>query len=255
MKKVVLVGGNGVIGHVLKEGLENEYEYEIYIMDKNIEKPSKHQIQVDATDYTDLVSKIPRDADVLINLLRIDVPGDLVDITKMNQAVDIHFKASYHLLNAAVELKIKKVIYSSSNHTTDYYEIDGYSTLNREINTDDYPYSRGLYGVLKLASENMGFAFSQKHDLSVINIRIGTVTKNEKSDLLKDDRLKRTLLTHQDTVNLYKCAIESDIPYGTYYGVSDNQDKPWSMEKTYKELSFESTCTTIDLINNKEIIK
>jgi hypothetical protein len=110
--------------------------------------------------------------------------------------------------------------------------------LNREINTCDYPLSRNLYGVLKLAAENIGFAFNHISDLSIINLRIGSVRKNEDLDLKDNDRFKRTILHKEDLVNLIECAITTTVKYGTYYAVSENSNKPWSIENTIQELIY-----------------
>lgn len=74
-----------------------------------------------------------------------------------------------------------KVVFASSNHVTDVYEKGGDSLLGRQINTNDYPQSKSLYGLLKLASENLGYLFSHQLDakVSVINLRIGTAAENE----------------------------------------------------------------------------
>ena len=162
---------------------------------------------------------------------------------------DIHFIASFYILRAAAELGIPKIVYASSNHTTDRYEKEGISTLGREININDYPYSRGLYGVLKLASENIGHIFSKKPGFpySIINLRIGSVLPNEMEAVRENDRLCHTLLSHADTVQLFDLALESTVKYGTYYGVSDNPDKPWATENAWKELGFISKENAIDV--------
>lgn len=43
-------------------------------------------------------------------------------------------------------------------------------------------------------------------------------------------RTKRTLLSHEDLFGMIKAAIETDVPFGTYYAVSENEGKPWSTE-------------------------
>jgi NAD+ dependent glucose-6-phosphate dehydrogenase len=161
---------------------------------------------------------------------------------------DVYFKASYNILQAAVELGIHKVVFASSNHVTDFYEKDGNSLLGREITIQDYPYSKGLYGILKLASENLGHMFAHQHQLSVINIRIGSVPKDEREALRKKPRLTKTLLSRPDTVGIFQAAIESGVRFGTYYGVSDNPGKPWSTDLTKSELGFTPVTNTKDLM-------
>lgn len=133
---------------------------------------------------------------------------------------------------------------------TDYYKSGGDSVLGREISVSDYPYSKGLYGILKLAGENIGHAFSEQYGLGVINLRIGSVRLNEKQEILADvDRYKKTWLSEADVVQIFEKAIEKDIRYGTYYAVSDNIGKPWDISNLESDLGFRS------LVNASDILK
>ncbi|WP_100406454.1 NAD-dependent epimerase/dehydratase family protein [Bacillus solitudinis] len=250
MKKVVIIGGAGTIGQILAKGLGNQYH--IVIMDKEIENSVNHssQIQVDATNFQDLVNHIPKDTGTIINLIKTDTNDAIEELETFDRMTDVFFKATYYILAAAKELRIPKVIFASSNHVTDFYEEDGKSLLDREITTNDYPKSKGLYGLLKLASEQAGFLFSLHSKLSVINIRIGSVPKDVTyEDVLENERLKKTLLSNTDVVDLFRLAIEAKVKFGTYYGVSDNPEKPWDMSNTKAELGFISTETTKDILN------
>ncbi|MFC4386747.1 NAD-dependent epimerase/dehydratase family protein [Gracilibacillus marinus] len=230
-KKVVIIGGAGTIGIKLYEGLHHLYSIQL------LDKLTHHHleiIQVDATNYEKLSQQIPQNTDVLINLLRIETTDAVEDIDTFHDMTEVFFKASYYILDIATKYQIPKVIFASSNHVTDYYEQNGYSTLKREIKTTDYPAPKGLYGVLKMASELTGFIFMLHHNLSVINIRIGSVPNEPKSN----DRLKRTILHEADLIQLFQKAIESDQQYGTYYGVSNNVDKPWDIANAIEELGY-----------------
>lgn len=250
-KKVTIIGGAGTIGSILVNGLSDTYEF--VILDK--EKPkysSRHEaIEVDATDYQALHKSIPKDSDAIINLLTIKSDNDLKDIDQFHKMTSIHFVSSFYIFHAAISLGIPKVVYASSNHTTDFYEENGISTLGREITTSDYPLSKGLYGVLKLASENIGHILTREkeNNLSVINLRIGSVQKDEFQAVQQKQRLHHTLLSHEDTVQLFDLALQSTIKYGTYYGVSDNPEKPWETEGLWTDLGFVSKVNSIDVLN------
>ncbi|BAC14050.1 hypothetical conserved protein [Oceanobacillus iheyensis HTE831] len=250
MRKVVLIGGSGTIGTILQRGLKQEFD--VYSLDVNVDENSANSKETDAKNFTELINNIPNGTDVLINLLSTGNVGRLVNISEMNDMVDVYFKASYNILKAAEELNIPKVVFASSNHVTDYYESEGKSKLGRSINVNDYPYSEGLYGVLKLAVENIGFAFSNQYGISVINLRIGSVKLNEETEIYKNlKRNRHTWLSEVDTITLFKEAIISDIGYGTFYGVSDNPNKPWCNDNAKEKLGFVSKMNSNDIIKNK----
>lgn len=236
-KKITIIGGAGTIGSILYKGLSDKYD--IVILDKKAPKQADEFIEVDATNPAKLLNCIPKDSDALINLLTIKTENDLKDVQEFQRMTNIHLLSSFFVMHAAISLGIPKVVYASSNHTTDSYEKDGFSTLGREITTSDFPSSHGLYGVLKFASEQLGYLMSKQSEmLSIINLRIGSVHPDEQKAVKEDNRLHRTLLSHEDTVQLFDLAIHSTVKYGTYYGVSDNPDKPWSVESAYRELGF-----------------
>ncbi len=237
LKKITIIGGSGTVGDILVEGLQHSYD--VLVLDKHIQNNTATNHYVDATNYDELLSTIPKDTDVIINLLRIDTAHAIEPVEVFDQMTDVFFKATYYIMLIAKEFRIPKVIFASSNHVTDYYEENGYSKLQREITTNDYPYSKGLYGVLKIASEQAGFIFSLDSDLSIINIRIGSVPAQNEQDALKEnDRLTRTLLSKKDLVELFSAAIEAKVNFGTYYGVSNNPDKPWDISNAIEELGY-----------------
>ncbi|MBU8700936.1 NAD(P)-dependent oxidoreductase [Bacillus sp. BS3(2021)] len=252
MKKVTIIGGNGTVGRVLAGGLAGEgYEVTVLDLKEPDEKPAVRFVRVDAADYNEVVKSIPLNTDAVINLLAVKPTGDLLDQREFEKMTDIFFKATYTILRAAAELGVPKVVFASSNHVTDVYEKNGDSLLGRKINTDDYPQSKSLYGLLKLASENLGYLFSHQSDakVSVINLRIGTAAENEQETLRAKPRSKKTLLSHPDLVQIFKAAIESVKTYGTYYAVSDNKGRPWSIDSAIRELGFKPKVSTSDILD------
>ncbi|MDT8859798.1 NAD(P)-dependent oxidoreductase [Alkalihalobacillus sp. MEB130] len=250
MKKIVIIGGAGTVGKQLVNGLR-KHHHEITVIDQHNIFQSKTEIdfiQADATNLQELMEKVPK-ADVLINLLNTETKHALEDVDTFEKMTSIFFKSTYYLLYTANQKNIQKVIFASTNHVTDCYEDEGKSILGREITVKDYPCSNSLYGVLKFASEQVGALFSKEERLSVINIRIGSVPKDvTKEEIEKNDRLKHTLLTDTDLIALFQAAIESDVIFGTYYGVSDNIGKPWDMENAKKELGYKSEENTSDIL-------
>jgi NAD+ dependent glucose-6-phosphate dehydrogenase len=243
MKSVVLIGGSGTVGTALTKAWKERYR--MTVLDMREPEEEVAFVRTDATCYEELLSNVPRETDVLLNLLQVPSSND---VSKLDKMTDVFFKASVYILEAAVKLAIPKVVFASSNHVTDFYELGGHSMLGREIKVSDYPLSRGIYGILKLASENAGHMYAHAHPLSVINIRIGTVPKLEQQALQKDERIHHTLLTREDLATLFAAAIETTSRYGTFYGVSDNPDKPWSMEEAYRVLDYASEVNSTDLL-------
>ncbi|WP_166246298.1 NAD-dependent epimerase/dehydratase family protein [Paenibacillus turpanensis] len=242
MKHIVLIGGSGTIGTILYHGLKNSYR--ITVLDLQEPKSEAPFIKTDASNLQQLSERLPADTDVIVNLLKIETSDR---IEQLDEMIDVYFKASCYILHTAAERGIPKVVFASSNHVTDIYEENGRSKLGRPIRVTDYPYSKGMYGTLKLASENVGRIISQQHGVSVMNLRIGSVPPDQEKALREDERLMHTLLTREDVVHLFQAAIESNLRFGTFYGVSSNPDKPWDTTNAEEQLGFRSVVNTSDL--------
>jgi NAD+ dependent glucose-6-phosphate dehydrogenase len=164
------------------------------------------------------------------------------------QMYNVYVLGSYNVLLVAKLRNIGRVVFASTNHVTGNYESNGYSKLGRPIDTSDYPSPDSTYGAMKACAELMGFVFSNECPVSVICLRIGTVNNDEMNFLASSDRVKRTLLSRVDTVNLFRAAIETNVRYGVYYGVSDNPDRPWVIGNAIRDLSYYPSVSTKDLL-------
>ena len=248
MKKITIIGGCGVIGRVLTKALSSEYD--IIIIDQT--SCEEDVILADAANEQKLYEAIPRETDVIMHLLNMDMTHDVMDHQEFANMNDIFWKSTYYMFRSAARLGIPKVIFASSNHVTDRYETDGRSLLGRQITTDDVPATKNVYGILKFASEQLGRLFHDQTGMSVINLRIGTVVTDEMEGLHTKKRTKRTLLSHEDLFSMIKAAIETDVPFGTYYAVSENEGKPWSTEKTKQELGYRPDVNTAEILKEND---
>ncbi|BBP91695.1 hypothetical protein BsIDN1_53130 [Bacillus safensis] len=138
-----------------------------------------------ANEQQNVYEAIPRDTDVILHLLNMDMTHDVMDHEEFAKMTDIFWRSTYYMFRSAARLGIRKVIFASSNHVTDRYEEDGRSLLGRQITTDDVPATKNVYGILKFASEQLGRLFHDQSGMSVINLRIGTVVTDEMTALHK----------------------------------------------------------------------
>lgn len=248
-KRIVIIGGAGVIGNIIIPPLSLKYEIVIFDITERQSGNNHEYRQVDISNYQQLRKNIPKNTDVLINLVALPEKPTLVDSAELKSMVNVYVIGSYNAFLAASQLNIKKVIFASSNHVTGYYEKDGKSILGKSITTSDYPMVDNVYGAMKLFAEQSGHLFSERYGMSVICLRIATVVEDEIGFLLSNERPRRTILSHVDTVNIFTSAIEADIKYGVYYAVSDNPENPWDIEKTIEELG------DFAQINSEQLLK
>ncbi len=252
IKKVLLLGGLGVIGRILEKGLADRYKLVLADRKSNNEVRADNYMQIDVTNFAQLMQRIPDDIDVIVNLTGLPEQNDIVSERDINLMTNLYIVGTYNIFLAAAYRRIPKVIYASTNHVTESYEVNGSSILGREIRPSDYPDTNSVYGAMKLCGEQFGHIFSRKHSLSVICLRIGTVRLDELDFLQEGQRATHTILSKLDTVGIFTSAIESDVEYGIYYAVSDNPGRPWSIKEAVAELSYRPRMNSEMIINQSK---
>ena len=126
---------------------------------------------------------------------------------------------------------IKKIIFASSNHVT-----GGYGYPSWYINEDFSIAPDSNYGLSKAVGEVIAKYYHVMHGISSICLRIGYVP--ESNNPHDNPKYSAIWLSHRDLVQLFEKALESNIDFGIFHGVSDNKDNWLSIELTKVELNY-----------------
>jgi nucleoside-diphosphate-sugar epimerase len=241
-RRVLITGSRGLIGSILRESLAAEYEV------SGIDYRRRGPLRVrrdDMTRFGSVASRF-RDQDVVIDLAadpRVSTPWESVYRNNL--------RATYNAYEASRLAGVRRVVFASSNHVTGLYERDDpYAAIvaGRYAGLDPHTVPRitskhdarpdSFYGVGKAFGEALGRLYAEKHGLSVICVRIGTVSR---ADRPSDPRDFATLLTHADLVRLARSAIEApdDLRFAVVYGVSANTWRFWDVEEARSLLGYE----------------
>ena len=155
---------------------------------------------------------------------------------------------------------VKRFIFGSSGATQMGYEREEPVLSMVEARYDDIPDPPGrvyvdsparpdrMYGVAKVAGEVMGRYYSETHGMSVICIKLGRVTAENKPD---DPRSASVYLSHHDAAQIVWRCVEApaDVRYDIVYGVSDNKTRGSETWNTRPTLS--ATCRRTERSGNK----
>jgi len=246
-KTILILGAGGVVGSLLRDNLSGDYR--VLASDISDRKPLPAGfLDIDIRDFDGLLAAIPEGVDVLVNLTALPPMPPLVEPRDLRVMSAVYVQGAYNVFAAASRCGIPRVIYASSNHVTGGLEVEGVSMLDRSISIGDPPKPSSAYGAMKCCGESFGELFAVERDLSVISLRLGTVPKNEAGLLKRAPRGGRTLLSHKDTVGLFRAAIETDLHYGVFYGVSDNPERPWEIADAIRKLGFRPQENSADLL-------
>ena len=165
------------------------------------------------------------------------VTSDTADWVAIEQT---NIRGTYNVFSLARQCGIRKVLFASSNHVTGGYEALGIGNQSYEpplvTITPEMPIRPdSLYAVSKVTGEILGSYFS-RHGVPIICLRIGSVT--DRDDPVENPRLRSTWLSHRDLCHLFDCCLTADVPYGIYYGVSNNTQRFWDISNAERELEY-----------------
>jgi nucleoside-diphosphate-sugar epimerase len=240
--RVVLVTGmSGLIGRALRSRLEGRYSL------RALNRGPVEGVPCRRADIGDLEAIAPafEGVDTVVHLA--------ADATSPSPPWDsvLHnnITGTYNVYEAARRAKVKRVVFASSGATVSGIEKDKpYSDLAAgryeglttwPMLTHLSPVRPGtLYGVSKVWGEVLGRQFSDADGLSVLCVRIGRVTAEDRPMLPREFT---AWCSQRDIVNLLERCIEApeSLRYDIFFGNSRNKWSYRDLEHTRTMLGWE----------------
>ena len=172
-KKVVVIGGAGLIGSHLVEQLTRSDVKEIVIYD-NFVRGRENNLAVAARDprtktydvggdilQSDILERALEGADGVFHLAALWL---LQCHEFPRSAFDVNIRGTFNVLEACVAKSVKRLVYSSSASV--------YGDAVIEPMTEEHPFNnKNFYGATKIAGEAMARAFHHRYGLGVVGLR------------------------------------------------------------------------------------
>lgn len=240
-KRLLITGAAGRIGKALAEHLGGRYRLRL-LYHRTV--PEAHQAAVERSRQLGSPAPIERTPHEVIT-------GSVGDLAAMERACagmdavahmaadprvqapweDIlaaNIAGTYAVYEGAHRSGARKVVFASSNHATGFYEKSQvYTTPVMPVRPDSY------YGVSKCFGEALGRYYVDAFGMSVICLRIGSFQPRPRGE-----RQLATWISHRDTAQLVWRGIETDVPFGVYYGISGNTRAYWDIGNARAELGY-----------------
>lgn len=172
-KKVLVTGGAGFVGSHTIDLLIKEYGFDqsgtIVVVDNFLRGRSQNldwalnngRVEFVEGDIRDkkLMDELIQDVDLVIHLAALRITRC---VEEPRHALEVMVDATFNLLEAAVNAKVKKVVAASSASV--YGLADSFPTLET-----DHPYSnRTLYGAFKVLNEGLLRSFNEMYGLNYV---------------------------------------------------------------------------------------
>jgi len=239
-KKILVIGGAGLIGsHVveelLKEDLEKVIVYDNFCRgtDENLAEalkdPRCHIYEIGGDILaSDILNDAMKDVDGVIHLAALWL---LQCYEYPRAAFDVNIQGTFNVLEACVANNVQRLVYSSSASV--------YGDAVEEPMTEEHPYNNWtFYGATKIAGEHMFKAFHKRYNLNGVGLRymnvygprqdykgtyIAVMMKildnidNGLSPVVYGDGSQAyDFIYVSDTAQANVCALKSDVPFGFY---------------------------------------
>lgn len=214
--RVAVTGAGGRIGQIIRSTLSNRIG-ELRLLDRSRQLSASHDresvVQADVGDLRALEVAF-RGTDCVVHLAGVPQPDDWEDVLATN------IVGTRNVFEAARHEGVAKVIFASSHHAFGFHARTELLTDAAEYRPDTY------YGLSKCFGELLGRMYSDKYDMRVAALRIGTLTDEDRP---LDERHIATWISKRDMAQLIELCISSDeYRYLPVYAVSANTRRYWS---------------------------
>ena len=230
-RTVLITGACGNIGRKLRAAW-NEL-YDLVLIDKNAPEDDPEIIEADLTTLDDDWITYFHGVDTVVHLA-----ANPDDGAPWDELIGPNLDALSNVFHAAALAGAERLIFASSNHVMGGYKDHDDGPITVELP----PMPDGPYGVTKLVGERLGQSLSRAFDLTFIALRLGWIQSgNNRAETLPDDWSRKLWLSNADLIQLFDCAVETEIEDRTFVvlnGMSRNHGMRWDLSETAELLGY-----------------
>ena len=245
MTRIAITGAAGNVGRAVKDAFGDDQTVVLFTHSEHEDLDSQ---LLDVTDPEAVTEELD-DFDVVIHLAGASSPTADWDAVE-----SLNVEGTKHVLDAAVENDIDRVVYASSNHAVGSYNTsdddpESMRTGDVEPVGADAPVSPdSFYGVSKAAAEGLTRFYANTRDLEVVNLRIGWYMSED--DLEKEvDKsgdpgrarfARATWLSPRDCRAIHRQAATASLSsaHVTVNAISRNDDRYFSLIEAIRALDY-----------------
>lgn len=225
-RRILITGATGGIGLLLTARLRHDYEVIQQGRTPATDEQEHELRKADLEDYDD-VRPLMQGVDTVLHLA-----GSASPESDWQSVLSGNIVGLRNVLEAARDAGVRRVVFASSNHVMGMYDRHEHWPVYGHMT----PRPDSLYGVSKVFGETLGRFYHDEHGLEFIALRIGWTSADP---MQADEELLRAMwLSEDDTEEVFRRAIEAQVPYGVFYAVSDNPNRRWDMIDTMLALGY-----------------
>ena len=225
-ERILITGPGGRVGpHLLPLLRQN---YTLRLLDQ-IPLPLSSDdefIQANITD-TEAVQKACAGTKAIIHLAAISDEDDF-----RSKLLPVNIDGAYSVFEAARLAKVPKVIFTSTAQTVLHYGKGNWVTPEMPAR----PWT--IYACTKLFGEALARYYVDHHKMSVICIRLAWFQNYDSEQLRTRPDMLQEWCSPRDFAQLLHKAIQSNLDFGIFFGVSNNTGRYWDISNAQNLLGY-----------------
>ncbi len=209
--RVLITGAAGVLGSRVAERVAADAIHHIRVTDMLPVETKLECVRADLSDL-DQARRVCAGMDVVVHCAAIH-PWKTYTA---DQYLDWNIKGTHHLLQAAIEAGVGKVVYTSSIAAMGYAPVRPSEPPITEAHCPNAPVEN-LYGVTKLVGEHFCEMFRRNNGLTYIALRPPAFMPREMNDFRTGMNLLSTYMAADDVALGHYLAIHADVASGEVF--------------------------------------
>ena len=228
-QKILITGSKGTIGTVLLHSLQEDFE--IIQLDRETDANDTTEFSADIADPKSLEQAFKKigKVDCIVHLA-----ASASTETPWEEILRNNIIGTRNIYECARKFEVKKIIFASTTHLVAYEGYPQTSPFGRPIEVNDPPRPDSDYGASKGFGEMLARQYYDLYGIKTICIRIGSVSKDNKPI----EPYEKLWLSHNDVAQVFRKALETDIPFGIYFATSDNAEGIYDLTVTKQDLGY-----------------
>ena len=151
-----------------------------------------------------------------------------------SKLLPVNLAGAYNAFEAARQSGLKKFLFPSTGQTVLNYP------KGQRVTTDMLPRPSTVYACTKIFGEALARHYSDVHGMSCIVIRL-CYFRGYDDPLLRipGHDIQREWCSPRDLVQLIVKCIHTDLPFGIFFGISNNTERCWDISNAEELLGYE----------------
>ncbi len=239
-ERIVVTGPGGRVGPHLCPLLRQSYALRLVDREPLAVSADDEFVQLDIR-HTDSLTSAFQGARAVVHLAAISDEADF-----RSKLLPMNVDGVYSVFEAARLAGVPRVIFTSTAQTVLHYGKDNWVTPDMPVR----PWT--IYACTKVFGEALARYYVDHHRMSIICIRLAWFQNYDSELLHAPDALLTEWCSPRDCAQLITKAIESDLRFGIFFGVSNNTGRYWDISNARELLGYEPQDDAVEFVKSRK---